>query len=104
MNEMTLGTRQGLGTYFREALATPENKPQIALASKDLAPLICRVVRAVRWRWALGLDSQWGTPAALPSSPPTSDIRCAARNIPTSNSENFSSFNLVLYVYRTLDV
>ena len=30
--------------------------------------------------------------------------RCAAQNIQTSNSENVSSFSLVLYVYRTLDV
>ena len=29
--------------------------------------------------------------------------RCAAQNIPTSNSENFSSFSLVSSVYRILD-
>ena len=39
---------------------------------KSIAPLICRVVRAmraVRWRWALGLDSQWGTPLRSVSTP-----------------------------------
>ena len=58
MNEMTLDTRQILGTYFRDRRGEEENKPQIALASDEFAPLICRVVRAVRWRWALGLDSR----------------------------------------------
>ena len=58
MNEMMLGTRQGLATYFRDTVGEEENKPQIALASENFAPLICRVVRAVRWRWALGLDSR----------------------------------------------
>ena len=40
----------------------------------DIAPLICRVVRAVRvrgrWAWIPG----WGTPASLPFSPQTSDF------------------------------
>ena len=58
MNEMTLDTRPILGTYFRERRGEEENRPQIALASNEFAPLICRVVRAVRWRWALGLDSR----------------------------------------------
>ena len=53
-----LGTRQGLGRYFFVQGAEQENRPQIALASNEFAPLICRVVRAVRWRWALGLDSR----------------------------------------------
>ena len=67
MNEMTTEARQKLGTYFRESRGEEENRPQIALASKNFAPLICRVVRAVKWRWALGLDSR------LP--PPTSDYK-----------------------------
>ncbi len=58
MNEMTTEARQKLGTYFRDTLAEKENRPQIALASKNFAPLICRVVCAVRWRWALCLDSR----------------------------------------------
>ena len=58
MNEMALWTRYGLATYFREKCGEQENRPQIALASDEFAPLICRVVRAVRWRWALGLDSR----------------------------------------------
>ena len=58
MNEMTTEARQKLGTYFHETVAEKENRPQIALASDEFAPLICRVVRAVRWRWALGLDSR----------------------------------------------
>ena len=62
MNEMMLDTRQILATYFREYGGEEENRPQIALESDEFAPLICRVVRAVRWRWALGLDSRWGTP------------------------------------------
>ena len=57
MNEMTTEARQKLGTFFREALEEKENRPQIALASDEFTLLICRVVRAVRWRWALGLDS-----------------------------------------------
>ena len=69
MNEMTLDTRPILGTYFRERRAEEENKPQIALASNEFAPLICRVVRAVRWRWALGLDSRWGSPLRSVSTP-----------------------------------
>ena len=65
-------TRQSLATYFRKNMEEPENMPQIALASKNFAPLICRVVRAVRWRWALGLDSRWGTPlrSVLHPQPP----------------------------------
>ena len=62
MNEMTTEARQKLGRYFFVQLGEEENKPQIALASDEFAPLICRVVRAVRWRWALGLDSRWGSP------------------------------------------
>ena len=69
MNEMTLDTRLILGTYFRERRAEKENRPQIALASNEFAPLICRVVRAVRWRWALGLDSRWGSPLRSVSTP-----------------------------------
>ena len=65
MNEMATITRQGLETYFFVPRAEKENRPQIALASKNFAPLICRVVRAmraVRWCWALGLDSRLATP------------------------------------------
>ena len=69
MNEMTLDTRQILGTFFRDTVGAPENWPQIALESERFAPLICRVVRAVRWRWALGLDSRWGTPLRSVSTP-----------------------------------
>ena len=36
MNEMTLGTRQGLGTYFRETGGEKENRPQIALSTIKL--------------------------------------------------------------------
>ena len=68
MNEMTLDTRQILATYFRDTIGE-ENKHQIALASTEFAPLICRVVRAVRWRWALGLDSRWGSPLRSVSTP-----------------------------------
>ena len=69
MNEMTTEARQTLATFFRDTRAEKENRPQIALASDDFAPLICRVVRAVRWRWALGLDSQWGSPLRSVSTP-----------------------------------
>ena len=78
MNEMALGTRYGLGTYFCVQRGEEENRPQIALASKNFAPLICRVVRAmraVRWRWALGLDFWGGASASLRFSPPTSEER-----------------------------
>ena len=53
------------GRIFLFRCGEEENRPQIALASKTFAPLICRVVRAmraVRWRWALGLDSRLATP------------------------------------------
>ena len=69
MNEMRSITRHGLATYLRDTLEEPENEPKIALASKNFAPLICRVVRAARWRWALGLDSRWGTPLRSVSTP-----------------------------------
>ena len=69
MNEMTLGTRQKLGTYFRATVGGEENRPQIALASDEFSPSICRVVRAVRWRWALGLDSRWGSALRSVSTP-----------------------------------
>ena len=62
MNEMRTEARQKLGTFFRDYGGEAENRPQIALESDEFAPLICRVVRAVRWRWALGLDSRWGSP------------------------------------------
>ena len=65
MNEMRTEARQKLATFFRDTVGEPENWPQIALESDGFAPLICRVVRAVRWRWALGLDSRWGTSAPL---------------------------------------
>ena len=62
-----------LGALFRETVGEEENPPQFALATRnDIAPLICRVVRAmraVRWRWALGLDSRWGTPLRSVSTP-----------------------------------
>ena len=58
MNEMTTEARQKLATYFRDTVGEEENRPQIALPSDEFAPLICHVVRAVRWRWALGLDSR----------------------------------------------
>ena len=69
MNEMRTEARQKLGTFFREDGGAAENRPQIALESDEFAPLICRVVRAVRWRWALGLDSRWGTPLRSVSTP-----------------------------------
>ena len=69
MKEMRSITRQGLATFFRDTCTDQENRPQIALASKKFAPLICRVVRAVRWRWALGLDSRWGSALRSVSTP-----------------------------------
>ena len=69
MNEMMTDTRQILATFFRDTGGEAENGPQITLESDGFAPLICRVVRAVRWRWALGLDSRWGTPLRSVSTP-----------------------------------
>ena len=69
MNEMMTEARQRLATFFLDYGGGTENSPQIALASNEFAPLICRVVRAVRWRWALGLDSRWGTPLRSVSTP-----------------------------------
>ena len=69
MNEMRTEARQKLGTFFWDPVGEPESWPQIALESDEFAPLICRVVRAVRWRWALGLDSRWGTPLRSVSTP-----------------------------------
>ena len=58
------------GLEFRERLGEESQTPKVALATENcFAPLICRVVRAVRWRWALGLDSRWGTPLRSVSSP-----------------------------------
>ena len=59
MNEMALGTREALGTFFRDTDGEEENWPQIALAPDEFAPLICRVVRAVRWALGAGrVDSR----------------------------------------------
>ena len=48
MNEMRTEARQKLGTFFRDPGGGSENWPQIALESDEFAPLICRVVRALR--------------------------------------------------------
>ena len=57
MNEITLGTRQGLGTYFLETGGEEENRPQIALASERFRAihLSCRACGAMAMGAGLGL-------------------------------------------------
>ena len=56
MNETTLGTRQGLGAYFRDTVGEEENKPQIALASERFRAidLSCRACGAMAMGAGLG--------------------------------------------------
>jgi len=65
MNEMTLDTRQILGTYFRETWAAEENRPQIALASERFRAidLSCRACGAMAMGAGLGFPV--GDSAAL---------------------------------------
>ena len=73
MNEMMLGTRQGLGTFFCDPGAEPENRPQIALASDEdrAIDLSCRACGAVALGAGLGFPV--GASAPLRFAPPTSD-------------------------------
>ena len=65
MNEMTLDTRQILGTYFRDTGAEEENRPQIALASERFRAidLSCRACGAMAMGAGLGFPV--GDSAAL---------------------------------------
>ena len=55
MNEMTSTTRPQLGAFFRDTRGEEENRPKFALATEiNSAPLICRVVRAMRAVRVLG--------------------------------------------------
>ena len=61
MNTTTLDTRQILGTYFRDTVGAPENRPQIALATKRFRAidLSCRACDACGagagcWAWIPG--------------------------------------------------
>ena len=73
MNEMTLGTRHGLGTFFREVRGEEGKPPQFALATKiDRAiDLSCRACGAMAMGAGLGFPV--GVSAPLRFSPPTSD-------------------------------
>ena len=64
MNEKTLEARQKLGTDFREPHGGEENPPTFASPTKNFAPLICRVVRAVLVLGA-GLGFPVGAPAVF---------------------------------------
>ena len=73
MNEMMLGTRQKLGTFFCDSVGAPENRPQIALASDEdrAIDLSCRACGAVALGAGLGFPV--GVSAPLRFAPPTSD-------------------------------
>ena len=69
MNERTPRTRGNFSWTTQWGAMTAYFRPS---HQKSIAPLICRVVRAmraVRWRWALGLDSRWATPLRSVSNP-----------------------------------
>ena len=65
MNEMPLGTRQGLGAYFRERCAGEENRPKFAPTTEiDRAiDLSCRACGAMAMGAGLGFPV--GDSAAL---------------------------------------
>ena len=73
MNEMMLDTRTILGTYFRDTVGAPENRPQIALASDEdrAIDLSCRACGALALGAGLGFPV--GASAPLHFAPPTSD-------------------------------
>ena len=75
MNEMTLETRQRLGTD--EKPEQKEKRRKIHLLSpyppNDFAPLICRVVRAVRAVRVLGAGLGFPVGGTFGFTPPTSD-------------------------------
>ena len=72
MNEMTTGTRQGLGTYFRDTGGEEENKPQIALASKRFGAidLSCRACGAMAMGAGLGFPVGLSAPLRFHPKPP----------------------------------
>ena len=74
MNEMTLDTRQILGTYFRDTGGEEENMPQIALASERFRAidLSCRACGAMAMGAGLGFPVG---DLILRFPPPTSDQR-----------------------------
>ena len=65
MNEMTLDTRQKLGTYFRAPGGEEKNRPQIALASERFRAidLSCRACGAMAMSAGFGFPV--GDSAAL---------------------------------------
>ena len=73
MNEMMLGTRQGLGTFFWDPVGVSENRPQIALASDEdrAVDLSCRACGALALGAGLGFPVGVSAPLRFP--PPTSD-------------------------------
>ena len=73
MNEMMLGTRQGLATFFCDDGGESENRPQIALASDEdrAIDLSCRACGALALGAGLGFPV--GASAPLRFAPPTSD-------------------------------
>ena len=76
MNEMTLDTRQILGTYFRDTHGAQENWPQIALASERFRAidLSCRACGAGAGAKTSNseLDFPVGAPSVLLPQPPIS--------------------------------
>ena len=65
MNQKLARSSPPLGAQIRDTRGEESKPPTFAPPTKNFAPLICRVVRAmraVRWRWALGLDSRLATP------------------------------------------
>ena len=74
MNEMTLDTRQILGTYFRDTGAEEENRPQIALASERFRAidLSCRACGAMAMGAGLGFPVGVSAPLRFHPQPPIS--------------------------------
>ena len=94
MNERTPRTRGNFSWTTQWGAMTAYFRPS---HQKSIAPLICRVVRAmraVRWRWALGLDSRWGTPlrSVFHPQPPISidDSRSIPKGVSRSISRGIS--------------
>ena len=74
MNEMTLDTRQILGTYFRDTVGEEVNWPQITLATEQFRAidLSCRACGALALGAGLGFPVGVSAPLRFP--PPTSNL------------------------------
>ena len=83
MNEMTLDTRQILGTYFRDTYGEYENWPQIALASERFRAidLSCRACGAMAMGAGLGFPVGDSAALRFHPQPPTCPVRKITRTL-----------------------